>query len=52
MYIQFMILALSDKVLDVMNEQLYIYIYMRDINKEKLLLHSDSWVELNLRMAL
>ena len=27
MYIQFMILALSDKVLDVMNEQLYIYIY-------------------------
>ena len=50
MYIQFMILALSDKVLDVMNEQLYIY--MRDINKEKLLLHGDSWVELNLRMAL
>ena len=47
--IQFMLSTLSSKVLDAMNGAV---IYMRDINNNQLSLHSVSWVEPNLPMAL
>ena len=46
-----MLSTLSTKVLDAMNRTGAV-IYMRDINNNQFPLHSVSWVEPNLQMAL